>query len=189
MATLDNDFAVIKRERRKKIKSVWSCELSHLVTLMAPTIIMIDIKMVMHKLNTMITLTMPGGSQSNRMVFGWKRSTNKQTMNTIDSRIAPTPATTEPVRNDCRPRQLLNIGLAILFSTFSSLAIDVNQVLCVSTGRKIRSKRQIRKWWAHLFSSQNGCFFFCSKNWCGAIKSFYSKSVEMTHPTFVGKIW
>lgn len=67
---------------------------------MAPTIIMIDIKMVIHKLNAMITLTMPGGSQSNKMVFGLKRSTNIRIMNTIDSNMAATPAITEPVRND-----------------------------------------------------------------------------------------
>lgn len=77
---------------------------------------MIDIKMVIHKLKAMITLTMPGGSQSNKMVFGLNRSTNIQTMNIIDNRMAPTPATTEPHRNDRQPRQLLNIGLAIFVS-------------------------------------------------------------------------
>lgn len=89
---------------------------------MAPIIIMIDIKMVIHKLNVMITLTMSGCSQSNKMVFGLKRSANIRIMNTIDSNMAPTPANTEPVRNDWQPRQLLNIGLAIFIG---------RQFLCV----------------------------------------------------------
>lgn len=82
-------------------------------TFIAPTIIMIDIKIVMHKLNAMIILTINGGRVSIRIVFGLKRRTNIAMIKRIDSKIAPTPAIIEPVRNDWRQMHVLKIGLAI----------------------------------------------------------------------------
>lgn len=70
------------------------------ITLTAPTIIMADIKMVMHILNAMTIFTIHGGNQSNRIVFGVNRSTYIKMRKTMDSKMAPAPAIIDPVRND-----------------------------------------------------------------------------------------
>lgn len=56
--------------------------------------------MVIHILNAMTIFTIHGGNQSKRIVFGVNRSTYIKMRNTMDNRMAPTPATIEPVRND-----------------------------------------------------------------------------------------
>lgn len=83
-------------------------------TFIAPIIMMIDIKIVMHKLNAMISLTSHGSRSLMRIVCGLKRSTYIAIIKMMDSKIAPTPAMIEPVRNDWRQMHVLKIGLAIL---------------------------------------------------------------------------
>lgn len=61
---------------------------------------MADIKMVMHKLNTMIIFTIHGGSQSKNIVLYVARAVKAMIIDTMDNKIAPTPAIIEPVRSD-----------------------------------------------------------------------------------------
>lgn len=62
--------------------------------------------MVMHKLKPMTIFTIHGGSQSRKMVLYVTRTVNIMMIDTIDSRIAATPAITEPVRSDWQLQQL-----------------------------------------------------------------------------------
>lgn len=83
------------------------------LTLSAPTIIIMDIKMVIHKLKPITIFTIQGGSQSRKMVLYCKRTVNIMMIDTMDNRMAATPAITEPVRNDWQLQQLWKIGFAI----------------------------------------------------------------------------
>lgn len=71
--------------------------------------------MVMHKLKPMTIFTIHGGSQSKKMVLYVTRTVNIMMIETMDNRIAATPAIIEPVRSDWHRQQVFKIGFAILF--------------------------------------------------------------------------
>lgn len=68
-------------------------------TLIAPTIIIIEIKIVIHKLKAKITLTVAGESQFNRIVLYCNRTVNNMINVTIADNIVATPVIMEPVRS------------------------------------------------------------------------------------------
>lgn len=61
---------------------------------------MMDINIVIHRLKPITIFTIHGGSQSNRIVRYVTRTVNIIISDTIDRRIAATPAIIDPVRND-----------------------------------------------------------------------------------------
>lgn len=88
------------------------------LTFIAPTIIIIDMRMVMPRLKAIMIFTIHGGSQSKKMVRYVRRTVSITTMATIDNNMAQTPAIIEPVRNDWHRQQLFNIGFAIFYRFF-----------------------------------------------------------------------
>lgn len=76
------------------------------LTLSAPTIMIIDINIVMHKLKPITIFTIHGGNQSRKMVLYVTRTVNIIMIETMDNKIAATPAITEPVRNVWQLQQL-----------------------------------------------------------------------------------
>lgn len=82
-------------------------------TLAAPTIIMADIIIVMHRLNMIIPLIIDSGSLSNIIVLYCKRKNIMIRMETMDSKMDAAPAIIDPVRNDWHRQQLSKIGFAI----------------------------------------------------------------------------
>lgn len=82
-------------------------------TLTAPTIIMPDINIVMHKLKTMTILTTDGGRKSNRIVLKWARTVRTIMIVTMDIRIDAMPVMIEPVRNGMHRQHVFNNGPAI----------------------------------------------------------------------------
>lgn len=83
---------------------------------MAPTIMIAEIKMVMHRLKPIIIFTIHGGNQSKNIVLYVTRTVNVMTIETMDSKMAQTPAIIEPFRNDWQRQQVFKIGLAIFLS-------------------------------------------------------------------------
>lgn len=90
-----------------------ACE-SRALTFTAPTIIIIDMRMVMPRLKPIMIFTIHGGSQSRKIVRYDSRAVNITIIATIDISMAKTPAIMEPVRSDLHRQKLFNIGLAIL---------------------------------------------------------------------------
>lgn len=74
-----------------------------------------DIKMVIIRLKPITIFTIHGGSQSKKMVLYVTRTVNIMIIETIDNRIAATPAMIEPVRNVWHRQQLVKIGFAMFY--------------------------------------------------------------------------
>lgn len=84
-------------------------------TFRTPTIISVDINIVMQRLIAKIILTTDDGNQSNSIVLNSTRAVNITINEAIASKIPSTPDIIEPVRSGMHLQHEFNNGAAILF--------------------------------------------------------------------------
>lgn len=90
-------------------------------TLMAPTIITIEIKIVIHVPNAIIALRVSGESHFKKIDLCGNSIVNSIINETIKDNIVPTPVTIEPIRSDRHRQQLCNIGPAMFVNVIIML--------------------------------------------------------------------